>query len=131
MTRFERAVQMWSLLALSAGRHQTLTYDELAELLDVPRSGLGRLLEPVQSYCILKALPPLTSLVVSARTGVPGDGFMASRDLPQAQAEVFGFDWPAKPVPTPENFEAAVAELPSLGLSLRELMREIHEKKCH
>ena len=34
----------------------------LGRLIGVPRQGLGQLLEPIQSFCIVKHLPALTSL---------------------------------------------------------------------
>jgi hypothetical protein len=75
MTKTERAAQIWSLLSLCAGQRQTLSYDLLANLIGVVRPGLGQLLESIQSFCILHESPPLTSLVVSADNGLPGDGF--------------------------------------------------------
>ena len=65
MTREQRAAQIWPILTLCATRRQSLTYDHLARLIGVLRPGLGQLLEPMQSYCILNSLPPLTVLVVS------------------------------------------------------------------
>ena len=125
MRRVETALIVWSLLTLSAIKRQTLTYGLLSQLVGVPRHDLGRLLEPIQSYCILENLPPLTSLVVRSRTGAPGDGFIAASNLPQAQAETFAYDWRSQAVPTPEEFQKAVETLPSCGLSLAELMRQI------
>jgi putative restriction endonuclease len=130
MTRFEKALQLWSVLAYCAHQRQTISYNLLSGAVGVPRTGLGRLLEPIQSYCILNRLPPLTSLVVRARDGLPTDGFVAAQSLPQAQAEAFAFPWLERPVPTPEDLIAAVEELPSLGLSLSELMKDIHPKDC-
>ncbi len=124
MKRVETARTVWSLLIFAALNRQTLTYQRLSKLIGVPRSGLGRLLEPIQSYCILSSLPPLTSLVVEARTGRPGDGFIAASSLPQAQAETFAHDWLAHPVPQPDDFQQAIETLPSCGLSLDELMRQ-------
>ena len=62
MTKGERAAQIWPLLTVSAARRQKLTYDLLGRLIGVPRQGLGQLLEPIQSFCIVKHLPALTSL---------------------------------------------------------------------
>src|SRR5260221_14641772 len=112
MTRGQRAAQIWSLLALCAGQRQTLTYDQLSKLIGVFRPGLGQLLEPIQSYCLLKGLPPLTSLVVSEADGMPGAGFIAASDLPPAHARVYAHKWTATGSPQPEAFEAAVLKLP-------------------
>ena len=93
MTREQRAAQIWPILTLCATRRQSLTYDQLARLIGVLRPGLGQLLEPMQSYCILNSLPPLTVLVVSNIDGVPGPGFIAAEHVPSAQAQVYSFDW--------------------------------------
>jgi hypothetical protein len=123
MTRFERASQIWPLLAHCASCRQTLSYERIAALIGVPRVGLGQLLEPIQSYCIVNSLPPLTVLVVSDGSGLPGEGFVGASDVPRAQAEVFAHSWQASP--TPQIFEAAAARLPSNGRSLQELRRQL------
>ncbi len=128
ISRFDQSTGIWPLLVLAAHNRQVLTYDLLGRLIGVPASDLGPLLEPIQSHCILKGLPPLTSLVVSARTGLPGAGFIAADNLPQAQAETFLFDWLACPVPSREDFRTAVERLPSLGLSLTALMGQSGSK---
>jgi hypothetical protein len=119
---------MWPVLVLAARNRQILTYALLGELVGVPATDLGRLLEPIQSHCILKDLPPLTSIVVDARTGMPGEGFIAADNLPQAQAETFLFDWLSCPVPSRDDYRAAVEKLPSLGLSLTALMDQADAK---
>src|SRR3982751_2462912 len=60
----QRAAQLWPLLAYAAMRHQLLTYGEVGKLIGVAARGLGRLLEPLQSYCLLQKFPPLTAIVV-------------------------------------------------------------------
>jgi hypothetical protein len=128
MSRFDQTACIWPALVLAANNRQILSYDLLGRLIGVPAADLGRLLEPIQSYCILKDLPPLTSIVVSARTGVPGEGFIAADNLAQAQAETFLFDWLSSPVPSREDYRAAVEKLPSLGLSLTALMDQVGGK---
>ena len=128
MSRFDQTACIWPLLVLAAKNRQVLTYDILGRLLGVPASDLGRLLEPIQSHCILEGLPPLTSIVVRARNGMPGEGFIAADNLPRAQAETFLFDWLNCPVPSREDYRAAVGKLPSLGLSLTALMGQIGGK---
>lgn len=125
MKRSETACVIWSLLTLSAIRRQSLTYQLLARLIGVSRKDLARLLEPIQSYCILANLPPLTSIVVDAQNGVPGEGFIAASNLPRAQAETYAHDWLAQKVPTPEDFQHAMLTLPSCGLSLGELLKQV------
>ncbi len=111
----ERAAQIWPLLSLAARNRQTFNYDMLGQLIGVPRAGLGQLLEPIQSYCLLNKLPALTSLVVSNDTGLPGIGFIAAQDIPGTHAAVFRLDWLAEATPTPEQFELAAQKLPSNG----------------
>jgi hypothetical protein len=110
---------------MCASRKQILFYDDVSRLIGVPRQGLGKLLEPVQSFCILKNLPPLSSLVVSEGTGLPGEGFIAASDVPKAQANVFRYDWLSRKPPTSDQLEAAVVKLPSNGRSLKELRKVV------
>lgn len=93
MTSCQRAVQVWPILVLCACRRETLTYDLLGKLIGVPTEGLGKVLEPIQSYCILECLEPLTALVVNKATGLPGDGFIGAANVPCARAEVYARDW--------------------------------------
>jgi hypothetical protein len=116
MTTPERAAQIWSVLALAAHNRQVLTYNMVARLTGIARVGLGQCLEPIQSYCLVNGLSPLTILVVSEKSGLPGVGFIAAHDIPRAQQEVFSYDWLAHGGPSPESFEAAVKERPSNGV---------------
>lgn len=113
----ERAAQIWAVLALAAHNRQVLTYPILSRLIGVPQSALGKLLEPVQSYCLVESLPLLTILVVSSRTGLPGTGFIAANDIPRAQHEVFSFNWLTHPAPSPDLLARAVSVRPSDGVS--------------
>jgi hypothetical protein len=115
MTQYERAAPIWSVLAWAAINRQELTYDIVGRLIGVPRRGLGRLLEPVQSYCLVRQLPPLTLLVVSEVNGQPSPGFTATQQIPEERQRVFGFDWLDHPAPTPELLEQAVRQQPSNG----------------
>jgi len=117
MNRSERASQIWAVLAWAAKSRQSLTYGQLGKLIGVPTAGLGPLLEPIQSYCITKGLPPLTVLVVQQESGLPGSGFTGATasQFPRAQAEVFAKDWLEHGNPQPEKLELAVQQLPSNG----------------
>ncbi|GAB4506256.1 MAG: hypothetical protein Kow00123_03940 [Anaerolineales bacterium] len=110
MNAVERATQIWSVLAWAARNQQVVTYGQLAALIGVPRPGLGQLLAPIQAYCRLQSLPPLTALVVSDTTGKPGSGFTAAEDVLAAQAQVFRFDWLQQGCPKPEDFEKALKD---------------------
>ena len=117
MNRFERASQIWAVLAWAARARQNLTYGQLGKLIGVPTAGLGQLLEPIQSYCISQGLPPLTALVVQQESGLPGSGFTgaSASQFARAQAEVFAKDWLEHGNPQPENLEDAVHKFPSNG----------------
>ena len=117
MTISQRASQIWAVLAWAAKNRQSLTYDHLSKLIGVPRAGLGKLLEPIQSYCLLENLPPLTILVVQQESGVPGTGFTGTNAAEYAKAymEVYKFDWLEHGNPKPKKLEQAVQKLPSNG----------------
>ena len=118
MTRFERASQIWAVLAWAARNRQTLTYRQVGKLIGIPTAGLGQLLEPIQSYCLTQNLPPLTILVVQQETGLPGSGFTGASapEFARAQAEVFAKAWLEHGNPQPEKLAAAVQQRPSNGL---------------
>ena len=115
MEAAERAAQIWPALALAARNRQILTYDMLSDLIGVPRQGLGQLLEPIQSYCLVHDLPPLTILVVSKTTGMPGQGFIAAEDIPKTQQEVFNYAWLEHGAPNIDDLQQALDERPSNG----------------
>lgn len=121
----ERAAQIWSVLAFAARNRQILTYDMVGKLISVPPPGLGQLLEPIQSYCLLHTLPPFSALVVSQNTGEPGAGFIAAAEIPRAQQEVFRYDWVARGCPSADEFTTAVRSLPSNGRSLADLRKTV------
>lgn len=111
----ERACQIWSVLALAARNRQVLTYDLVGQATGIARQGLGQLLEPIQSYCLLNDLPPLTVLVVSKESGLPSAGFTAADDYARAQLAVFEHNWLERGCPTAKQFAQAVRERPSRG----------------
>ena len=117
MNRSERASQIWAVLAWAAAHRQNLTYGQLGRLIGVPTAGLGQLLEPIQSFCLLHNLPGLTVLVVQQETGLPGPGFTATTaaGLAGEQAKVFSYDWMKHGNPQPEKLELAVQQQPSNG----------------
>ena len=105
MTREDRAAQIWPILVLAARNRQVLTYDLVARLIGVPRPALGGFLDPIQTYCLEKKFPALTSLVVSEISGSPGEGFIAAEDVLSAQADVFKFDWLELKAPSLDDFK--------------------------
>lgn len=117
MNRFQRAMQIWSVLAWAATNRQSMTYVMLSGLTGVPAPGLGQLLEPIQSYCLVHGLPPLTILVVQKDSGMPGSGFTgaSATELASKLQEVFRYDWIGAGCPLAEAFEAAIDQRPSNG----------------
>ena len=112
MTREQRAQQLWSLLASAATSRQILTYDMVARFTGVVRPSIGDFLRPIQQYCTEQELPPLTSIVVSEKTGVPGEGFIAAQDVPVAHIQTFQHDWLNVSAPGEEQLEAAYGRAP-------------------
>jgi putative restriction endonuclease len=113
MTREERAQQLWSILVLAARNRQVLIYDMVGKACGVPAAALGDFLRPVQQYCTKNDLPPLTSIIVSQETGLPGGGcLVAPQDLPRAHINVFAKEWLAVTAPTAQQFAAAYARAP-------------------
>ena len=112
MKREERAVQIWSVLALAATNRQVLTYDMVARLTGVVRQSVGDFLRPIQQLCAERELPPLTAIVVSELTGLPGEGFIAAADVPAAQMRVFQCAWLEQVAPTSEQLALAYTRAP-------------------
>jgi hypothetical protein len=112
----DRAWQTWPILTLAASHRQTLTYEILGRLTNMHAAGLGAVLEHIQSYCLENKLPPLTALVVNKNTGLPSEGFVATKDVPRAFVQIFDFDWQSIACPTPALLAEAAARRPSNGV---------------
>ena len=106
MNIYQRAVQIWSILVLSAQNRQTITYETLAKISGIPQQGLGQLLFLIQYYCDQNQLPTLTVLVVKKKTGLPGSG-LSHVDFPSALQSVFSEKWLSVKCPKPEAFKKA------------------------
>lgn len=118
MKASERSAQIWAVLAWAAKHRQNITYSQLAQVTGAFTGGLGSWLEPIQSYCIINKLPPLTILVVQQESGMPGSGFTGAlaTDLATAQARVFEYNWLEHGNPGAEILEQAVKQSPSKGV---------------
>lgn len=107
---------LWSLLVQAAKDEKTLTYSELAPLIDTNPLSVGKGLGPILYYCLDNRLPPLTVLVIGKTSGVPGTGFIAwdIDDLPEAYKQVYTFNWDAVQNPFvgfgPSDTSASFAE---------------------
>jgi hypothetical protein len=111
----ERAAQVWALLAFAATNRQILTYELVGKLTGMHAAGLGEVLEPIQSYCLIHRLPALSALVVSKTTGLPSPGFVAATDVPRELIRIFEHDWLSVKSPSPEELIAAAKAAPSNG----------------
>ncbi|MES2936708.1 MAG: HNH endonuclease [Pseudomonadota bacterium] len=111
-------------------------------------------LGPVQDFCLIEKLPPLTALVVQKRTGRPGAGFIAwdVDDLAEAHRRVWAFDWDAVANPfarieaaddldslateliqTPSTSAAVFAKVPSRGVGqqvFRRALLKAYQCRC-
>ena len=116
MNLVERAWQVWPLLAYAAGNRQLLTYKIVGRLTGMAVPGLGRVLEPIQSYCLLNGLPALTALVVNTTRGRPGEGFVGAEDPLAEFIRIFEHDWINTRCPNPAELDQAVRERPSNGI---------------
>jgi len=94
MTRSERAMQVWQILAGAAHHRQTLTYGQVAQSLEFEGAGvLAQILGCIMGYCEANGLPPLTCLVVNQETGLPGAGLTTVENLPTDREAVYRKNW--------------------------------------
>ena len=94
MTRYQRALQIWSLLVCAARDRRTYTYGDLADVLGMDGAGvMAQFLGPIMYYCREHQLPPLTVLVVNQNTGQPGPGLTTLENLDRDREKVFAHDW--------------------------------------
>ena len=106
-----RAQQIWQILLSAAHNRQVITYKILAKLIGYKGGGvLGDPLAYIAYWCKDNELPPLTSLVVNEKTGLPGEGIPIKK-APTYREKVYAFDWFKIVPPTREelrqSYEAA------------------------
>ncbi|WP_434622697.1 hypothetical protein [Azospirillum sp. B2RO_4] len=92
-----RAEAAWPVLAKAAERNSLLTYKELSDAIGVHWRVANLYLGIIQKYCKEKDLPPLQSIAVNAKTGLPGNGYSGSSNNKKAHntvlADVYKHDW--------------------------------------
>jgi hypothetical protein len=120
-TRYERAAQIMPALRLIAAAKARVSYDDLATAIGGPALGMGQWLSPIQDYCEIHDLPPITVLVVNEATGEPGEGYRARESIGRDREAVYAYDWlpqrtpfsivsstaANRVAPTPEEFKKA------------------------
>ncbi|MDA2916291.1 hypothetical protein MYX64_05545 [Nitrospinae bacterium AH_259_B05_G02_I21] len=108
MTLYQRSSQIWSLLVCAAIERKTYTYGQIAKILGFEGAGvMGQFLNPIMRFCEDNELPPLTVLVVSQDTGLPGEGLVTLEEVNEDREKVFDFDWFSIEPPQNNDFEDA------------------------
>ncbi|MCO7536337.1 HNH endonuclease [Pseudomonas asiatica] len=119
---FHAAGILWPRLVEAASKRQTPTYGELSPLVQTNPLSMRYALDPIQVHCLDAGLPPLSSIVIGAVTGVPGPGFIGwpLDDIDTAHELVFAYDWSQVANPyeafgvmdTPESLAHSLVENP-------------------
>ena len=108
MTRYERCMQIWSLLICAANDRKTYTYGDVADILGMKGAGvMAQFLGPIMWMCEDRKWPPLTVLVVNQSTGLPGEGLTTIENVNTDREKVFNFDWFSLIPPSVQDFGSA------------------------
>jgi len=71
----KKAEELWPLLVKKAENRETVTYSETRDYLEYQNClPVNHVLWNITNYCDAQSLPPLTAIVISARTGKCGKG---------------------------------------------------------
>lgn len=105
INQIERARLAWQVLTKVAKNRDTITYCELGAKIGVHHRAIRYVLGPIQDYCMVSGLRPLTILVVNG-SGRPGTGFIAHdpNDLENGMESVWSYPWAT--TANPFNFAA-------------------------
>ncbi|WP_292024249.1 MULTISPECIES: hypothetical protein [unclassified Brevundimonas] len=107
-TRPARALQVYQVLIGLAYNRQTMTYGQVAKILEYEGAGVfAGILDHIKHWCDQERHPALTTLIVNQTTGLPGEGFSTSTDLHAGREAVFGCNWFDIVPPTMEELSAA------------------------
>lgn len=89
------AAKIWPILVECAQRRATMTYGQLDERTGVFYRNQRIPLDHIGRHVLRNALPPLTIVIVDARTGRPGDGIVGTspETFDVDIRRVFDFDW--------------------------------------
>jgi len=105
-----RAVQCWQILTARAHNNSMMSYLDLAKMMGYKDARpLTPILHHIMCYCDQSDLPPLTSIVVSKESGVPGEGFTSVKpeNIDQKRMQVFQYNWFDIVPPSAEQFKKA------------------------
>lgn len=108
MTRYQRSMQIWTLLVCAARERRSYRYGDIADILGMGGAGvMAQFLGPIMWYCEDNDFPPLTVLVVNQETGLPGEGLSTLENVNMDREWAFNFDWFENEPPKEEDFKAA------------------------
>lgn len=108
-TRYQRSLQIWTLLVCAARDRKCFTYGDVARVLGMKGAGvMSSFLDPVMRYCARNGYPPLTVLVVNKTSGLPGEGLTTLEETNADRERVFRFNWFAVRPPESDDFRAAI-----------------------
>ena len=94
----KKAEELWPLLTEKAMNHEVVFYAEARGHLGYKTcQPVNHALWNIPNYCDRHALPPLTAIVISKKTGTCGQGFqdIKGTEIKTLQQEVFRFNWKA------------------------------------
>ena len=91
------AFYAWDILCEKAKHKKIVSYKKLTERigLNLYIRQIGRVLDPIQIFCVEEKLPPLTIIAIGTYSGKPGAGFTAWEDnsFEYLKNKVFYFNW--------------------------------------
>lgn len=87
---------------------------------------IGYLLGPIMEYCYKKKLPPLTSLIVNKKYGIPGEGLTRCKisnqdELQKVYKRVFAYKW--------DKIQNPFAKYDIKILSKKKVRKTVHHTK--
>ena len=99
----EVARRAWQVLAAKAALRATITYSQLKDAIawTGATQAIGRLLNPIYSYCQAKGLPDITILAVRENTGRPS--YVTVDDVDKEREKVLSVEWFKVPPPSAEE----------------------------
>ena len=111
MTRYQRSMQIWTLLVCAARERKTYTYGQIADAFGMGGAGvMAQFLGPIMWHCEDNDYPPLTVLVVNQKTGLPGEGLSTVENVNEDRESVFNYDWFGIEPPQVSDFENSVRQ---------------------
>ncbi|MGF1692368.1 HNH endonuclease [Photobacterium kagoshimensis] len=149
-----RAGILWEYLIKNAKESKKMTYGEAAKIIKTNPLSVRYCLDHILHYCKNNQLPPLTALVVSQGTKVPGSGFLVwdIEQLDEAYRQIVKFDWKGhgnpfselgeelttddlaiKLLEQPDKAEQIYQQVKSRGMAqiiFRKALLEAYECKC-